>query len=251
MADWGDLIRELDLWGEAGEEASLWWRDDDAVGESAALRDLRHNAQVPIALAVIPARLQEDLGEALADWPLADLLQHGYAHLDHARPGERKSEFPENRAAIETDLAAGRQRLAAFFGDRFRPVLVPPWNRMAESLVAQLPDWGFSGLSRFGPRRPDAVPGLIEVNTHVDLVDWRGDRGFPGEAFCLARLIGHLAARRQGAVDRREATGILTHHLVHQKETWRFLENLQDCLRGHGSALFLGAAQLFAGAKIR
>ena len=37
MAEWPDLIAELDRWEEAGQVATLWWRDDDAVAPTARL----------------------------------------------------------------------------------------------------------------------------------------------------------------------------------------------------------------------
>ena len=34
---WDWLARELDRWGESGQSASFWWRDDDATEPSAEL----------------------------------------------------------------------------------------------------------------------------------------------------------------------------------------------------------------------
>ena len=31
MATWNDLQAELDQWGAEGREATIWWRDDDAI----------------------------------------------------------------------------------------------------------------------------------------------------------------------------------------------------------------------------
>jgi hypothetical protein len=87
------------------------------------------------------------------------------------------------------------------------------------------------------------------VNTHVDVIDWHGGRGFLGEAAALDLLIGHLSARRQGRADPDEPTGLLTHHLVHDADTWRFLENLQDFIRDHPGdqppARFIEPAEAF------
>src|SRR5215472_4002810 len=89
-AGWPDLAEELERWGEAGREATLWWRDDDAIAASAELDRL-----VPLALAVIPALADAGLAARLAAARQSEVavLQHGWRHTDHA-DGGRKSEFP-------------------------------------------------------------------------------------------------------------------------------------------------------------
>lgn len=254
-ADWDHLSRELDLWRAAGRNPSLWWRDDDAVADSIALQELQRIARVPVALAVIPLAperpMEPSLHEALADWPMASVLQHGISHKNLASAGEKKTEFPTRRAADEVTaaLAAGQAALRQGFGLRFVPVLTPPWNRLAEEWRPMLPRLGFLGLSRFGEppyRNLSPINGLVEIDTHVDVIDWRGSRGFAGETACLGRLVAHLAARRTGAAQ-APATGLLTHHLVHDRATWRFLEKLQDWLaRRDQLSLFRAAADLWS-----
>ena len=97
MTTWWHLNEELDAWATAGRSATLWWRDDDAVEPSPELDRLMTMAQardLPIALAVIPARASEALAEWLKSLEArATLLQHGYAHQSHAREGEKKAEL--------------------------------------------------------------------------------------------------------------------------------------------------------------
>ena len=239
MADWDDLARELDLWRAAGRRPTFWWRDDDAVATSPALMELRRIAQVPVALAVIPLApdrpLQDSLAEYVAAWPLAFVLQHGVAHRSHAAQGTKNSEFPPGRPVADFlgDLEAGLARLQNAFGPRFLPVLTPPWNRIGDHLLSHLPALGYRGLSRFSEppfKAPLAVVGLREINCEVDVIDWHGHRGFAGLDVTIGRLTAHLAARRMGQAAPDLPTGILTHHLVHDTATWRFLENLQDWL---------------------
>lgn len=254
--DWESLARELDLWAGVDLAPTLWWRDDDAVAASPALTQLRQVARVPVALAVIPLApdrpLDPSLAAALTGWPAASVLQHGIAHKNRAGQDQKKSEFPPDAvpAEVAAGLTAGMAVLAGAFGPRFVPVLTPPWNRLAQSWPDRLPGLGLRGLSRFGePPYPVPAPiaGLREINTHVDVIDWRGSRGFAGESACLGRLIGHLTARRLGRTDRRLPTGLLTHHLVHDTATWRFLENLQDWLaRRSQLELFRSAADLWS-----
>jgi hypothetical protein len=259
-ANWDQLAQEFDLWAETGRHPTLWWRDDDAVATSPSLDDLRRVARVPVALAVIPLApdrpLQESLGAVLADWPAASVLQHGIAHLNVAATGQKKSEFPPGRP--ETEIAAGLREGAALlqrvFGSRFLPVLTPPWNRIAGEHFPLLARLGYRGFSRFAEppyQKPAPIKDLIEINTQVDVIDWRGSRGFAGEGACLGRLVAHLAARRLGVADPFLPTGILTHHLVHDRATWRFLENLQDWLaRRHLGELFMSAADIWSPGSI-
>jgi hypothetical protein len=252
MISWQRLDRELDAWGESGRRATLWCRDDDACRDSPALQRLLGMAcamQVPVALAAIPAALEPSLVEAIAASDTATVVQHGYAHRNHAPPGARKWELGAHRpvAAIVADLEHGRAVLARGFGERFAAVLVPPWNRIAPEVVRRLPDAGFHGLSTFGPRaaaRP--VPGLLQCNTHVDLIAWRDGRVFVGADHALERLLEHLQARREGRADASEPSGILTHHLDLDDAGWRFLAALMARTREHGAAEWQDVRAAFA-----
>ena len=235
MSGWRALAAELAAWRDAGATASLWWRDDDAGAASPALSRLLRLAEqcaVPLALAVIPAAAQ---AEAIA--PAHRVIMHGCDHRNRASAGDKKTEFPASEGDDEAleRLARARERLAMLAGERFLPVLAPPWNRLRESLVPRLPAAGLRALSRYGARKPGGR-GVLEVNTHVDIVAWRGARGFLGEEASLALLVGHLAARRTGSADRDEPTGVLTHHAVHDEQAWRFLERLFERTRAGGAA---------------
>jgi hypothetical protein len=253
VTDWGDLARECDSWGASGRTATWWWRDDDAVAATPALDQLLGIARGPIGLAVIPADLQPDLAPRLRQSPEAAVLQHGYQHRNHAPAGGRKSEFPDERdpQSVEQDLRAGFQKLSTAFGDQFLPVLTPPWNRIGGRAVAILQSIGFIGLTRYLPRTAREVHGVNQVNTHVDVIDWRGKNGPPGgflgEDACLSLFIGHLQARRLGSVDADEPTGVLSHHLVHDPATWRFLEKLRDFLANQAAARLLDPSAAFGG----
>jgi peptidoglycan/xylan/chitin deacetylase (PgdA/CDA1 family) len=250
-ARWPALREELDRWGDKGRIATLWWRDDDAAAPSRRLDDLLATAgTVPVALAVIPALADRTLAAALQPAARASVcvLQHGWRHRDNSGGG-KKSEFPPARPSEETaaDLTRARARLAALFGARALAVLAPPWNRFDDSLLPLLAATGIRGVSRVKPRRA-AWPcaGVFAANVHVDLVAWRGDRGFVGEAAALAGLTGHLRARRLGTVDDGEPTGILTHHLVQDERTGAFLGRLLELTCGHRAARWLDARAVFA-----
>ncbi len=249
LADWTDLAAELDHWATAGRQAEFWWRDDDATAWTPALeRLLARAAGLPVALAVIPAEAEPMLAEKLGDFPAVRVLQHGWRHRNHAGAGEKKAELDRQRptAVRLQELGEGHARLGALFGDRALPVLVPPWNRIAEDLPPLLRDIGIRGLSTVLPRTSaQAAPGVAAVNVHVDLVDWPSGHGFIGEQPALGGILRHLTARRTGRADPAEPTGLLTHHLVQDADTDRFLDRFLDVARSHGAARFPAIADLF------
>ncbi|HYB11128.1 MAG TPA: polysaccharide deacetylase family protein [Alphaproteobacteria bacterium] len=261
IANWDGLTRELDKWiagptepgkGVVGRRATLWWRDDDATGPSPALgrlMRLRRDYDLPLTLAVIPARADARLVASIEGERAVTPVQHGFAHQNHAPSGAKNGELGPARpiAANCADLAAGARRMRELFGTRSVSVLVPPWNRIDRALIAHLPGLGFHGLSTFGPRAAaEPVAGLGQANTHIDIVDWRGGRGFVGEAKALAVAIEHLKARRTAAADPDEPTGLLTHHLAHDDACWRFLERFFETIAAHPGARWLAAEEIFA-----
>jgi hypothetical protein len=169
------------------------------------------------------------------------VLQHGYAHRNYAGANERKAEYGPHRPLAEMcgEIVQGRRRLAAQLGPAFVPVFVPPWNRIDPRLRALLPGLGFSGLSAFGARS-----AANEANVHCDLMLWRPTRRFRGEEGVLAQIVSHLAARREAGWS-DEATGIMTHHLAQNEQTWLFLERLVSEVSTCDGAHWLTVDELF------
>ncbi len=261
MSDpWQTLERELDAWSAEGRRATLWWRDDDAVAQTPALErllGLALRSGLPVALAVIPARLSRRLPDRLSRTAgLVTVLQHGYAHRNHAPAGEKKQELGGHRpaASVLEEMSRGAAMMDAAFGPCREagaeparlPVLVPPWNRIAEGYLPALSRLGFRGLSCHGAR-PAAQPaaGLIQTNSHVDIMRWQAPRGFLGEAEALGQLTEHLRRRRGGEVDAEEPTGLLTHHLAHDAAAWDFLARLTAELAARAEVEFLPAGEVF------
>lgn len=244
MTSWPELRTRLDEIAAQDRSIQLWWRDDDAGRDHPALARLltlaeRHD--LPVALAVVPTWLDADARTRIASCRLAIVLQHGYAHADHAAPGAKPIELGgRDPAVIAAELGRGRAILIEAFGTGHLAALVPPWNRIDAELVPRLPGLGFVGLSTFGRRPASApAPGLAQANTHVDPVDWRGTRLFVGEAAALASLLQALEAD--------EPIGILTHHLVLDEPGWRFLDRLFDLVGRHPAVRFRAAGELLQG----
>lgn len=252
MSGWEELDRELDCWAEAGEPASFWWRDDDATAPSdalATLLDLAGETGIACALAIVPVPAGEALVAALKPYPMAVPVQHGYAHRNHAPAGSKAAELGPYRPqdAMLAELAEGRRHLGRLFGKRLLPILVPPWNRIDPDLLPRLPASGYRLLSTFGPRQTaEPVPGLRQVNAHLDIIGWRRGRRFVGEAKALAGVVEHLEARRRGGADKAEPTGLLTHHLAHDADCWIFVAELLRRTRAHSGARWLHPAALLA-----
>lgn len=236
---WGALREELALWRGEGRPATFWWRDDDAVAVSPELERLLRLGErcgAPPALAAPAAAAEAALGSLGVP-----LLQHGYAHRNHAPPGDRKAEYGPHRplAAMCAEIERGRRRLAALFGPAFAPVFVPPWNRIDAAVRAALPGLGFVGVSAFGRRL-----GPDEANVHCDPMIWRPERRFGGEERPLGQLVGHLAARRSaGAFD--EPTGVMSHHLAQDEPAWLFLERLLGEISSCDGAHWLTVNEVF------
>lgn len=247
MSSWEDLASELDCWRESGRTATFWWRDDDATAPSPALDrllKLHRRYAAPITLAVIPARAEPDLAKRL-DEPSVTVVQHGWAHANHAPVGAPKAEFGPHRPLgfMLGELARGQLVMDALFG-RWTRVLVPPHNRIAGELAAALSTAGYVGLSTYGARKKGPAPGLVQINAHIDIMNWT-TRAFGGTDVALRLAIAHLHGRRTGAADPEEPTGLLTHHLAHDEAAWAFVDAFLAALNGHPAAAVVDAATLF------
>ncbi len=196
-------------------------------------------------MAIVPAQATQALADRLAGEPGIDLLQHGYAHVNHAPPGDKKAELGAHRPIMLVlgELGTGWLALERLFGSRPLPVLVPPWNRIAPGLGPTLPEIGFRGLSTFAPRRARPLRGLSEINAHVDVIDWKGSRGFVGEQAALAALVAALSHARTVS---HEPIGLLSHHLAMDGEAWDFIRLMWQKAQEMPGLCMRPARELFA-----
>ena len=230
------------LWAAAdrGHPATFWLRDDDATEPSARLDTLlamtaRH--AVPVTLAVIPARSGQALADRLAGECGVTVAVHGWAHVNHAGPAEKKQELGLHRPVpvMLDELARGLRHLQRLHGAACRPVLVPPWNRIHPDVVQRLAGVGYAALSVFGPAKPAA---LRLLNTHVDLIDWRGT----GRAKGLDTLLAEITL----ALQRGAPIGLLTHHLVHDAGAWAVLDRVLALTSGQPGSAWAGLPALLS-----
>lgn len=251
MASWGDLRDELSRWHDAGEVATLWWRDDDAADVTPAsdrLLGIARDADVPVHLAVIPALETDSLVANLRGSPVAWVLQHGYTHTNYAPPGEGGWEVGSHRpvATVWHELSKGFEMLEERHGQRFLPILVPPWSRVSSEVLAGLPELGFRGVSCSSAKSlPDPVPGLLAIHASCDPIKWKKTEGyFAGTEASLRKITQHLSARRLRRVDMVETTGLLTHHLAMDEAAWAFMEQLIEHSLGHPGAKWIAIRSL-------
>jgi len=245
---WGALERELDQWRHDKKPATLWWRDDDAQHHTISLQrliDLSTTTLTPLVLATIPEGVDACLPQYCKHAASITIVQHGWCHHNHAVPPQKKCEFGDQRNLedVKDELRAGAGKLKTLFGDMFVPVLVPPWNRIGAKVAEHLKNFGYVGLSTFGPAQ--TVSGLPQANTHVDLINWRGDRGFIGTEPALRQICRHLEQRRCGQIPPDQVTGILTHHLVHNEDVCHFLEDFFLFTKQHPAAQWLTGVEVF------
>jgi len=246
---WATLDDELKACQDDGIAPMFWWRDDDATrptGHLDRLVRLSETYLVPLVIAAVPEPAEPELASWLAECPLVRTAQHGFRHHNHEPDGAKKSEYGESRTEAEmiAEIRAGWSRLDGF-SNRV-PVFVPPWNRLAASGFEAVRKAGLVGVSGFKARlQAEPIAGLKQVNTHVDVIEWRGHRGFVGEGKALADIVEHLAAKRQDTADPGEPTGLLTHHLDHDEATWAFVEKFLLWTRERDTVKWPLAADVF------
>lgn len=241
-AAWTELSRALDV----GPPVRVWLRDDDAVDATPALDRLEGlcaDAALPLLLAVIPAGAMPTLSAWAAKHPLVAPCQHGIAHRNHAAPGARACELGGERsdATVLAELSEAATAMDRLFGgEGWLRVLVPPWNRIRNSLVPHLPAAGYSGLSTFSSSDSSAQPsshGLPRIECDLDIIDWRnGRRGRTAED-----LGGRFTALLAAARTQDRAIGLLTHHLAHDAACWAYLDRLLPMLARHPAVSFTTA----------
>ncbi|MGB3245908.1 MAG: polysaccharide deacetylase family protein [Sulfitobacter sp.] len=235
---WQDLETELALWRRDGLNLPLWWRDDDATRVTPALeRVLRLGEELalPVHLAVIPEPATPELATYCAETPFAVPLVHGWTHQNTAPEGAKKAEFghPDPDTTAKSAAALGRMR--DLFGDHMLAMFVPPWNRIHPDVVAGLKPQGYVALSTFTPRTARVTAGLVQINTHIDPIHWKGGGGLADENTLIAGVVQLLQDRRYGRTDKAEPLGFLSHHLVHDEAIWDFTQRCLSILLEGGA----------------
>lgn len=248
------LLAELDAWAKSDMTAELWWRDDDA-GEPCVELDqlirLSNEHGVPCGLASIPTRAGEPLRKVVSGAAHIWILQHGYAHINHASSGNGAWELGLHRptSVVLDELRDGMLKLSQLFKDRFVPVVVPPWNKMDPELLPYLPVMGFRGASASYKLHRPVPPGDLRVaDAHCDVLSWKKPvkiARFAGMEKCVNYLVSHLQDKRLGKTDETEPTCVLTHHLEMDDAAWGFMDTLFSLTCAHPHVRWLSPAHIW------
>ena len=220
------LEREISQLESENKRVEIWWRDDDLESPSHSLENMisvSEDINLAPLLAVIPARASKQLVKLLNQCDI-NIAMHGLHHYNYEPSSRKKAEFGSFRP-IETqwkDLKKGIRQLEQLFGDLFLKCFVPPWNRINTELTKSLPSFGISSLSTFAsPREATAVPGLLQINTHVDVIDWKEKQRFIGAELLADKIAAELQDRRTRTIGAAEPIGLLTHHLIMSIDDWK------------------------------
>jgi hypothetical protein len=260
---WQDISRELDRWTDRGLTARFWVRDDDAHEMSAQLARLHAFAErydLNVGLAVIPGRIRSDFPPVLADMKRRfHPMCHGWNHANYGRAG-KPEEFGDGRplAALRSDAGLAYKAFSEFFGGK-ETFFVPPFGRIAPTLLKELPRIGFAAVSLTGPNALERgvlrlsshlswlpvvkIPSnsaIPRFDTHVDVIDWTRRTARDASAVA-AELVANLRLRRRGFLPSDRPIGLLTHHLAHDENIWRLCDELLDVLRRHKAIEALNA----------
>jgi hypothetical protein len=214
---------ELARWKAVGHAPVFWWRDDDARRVTPALDRLLGLAirfEVPITIAAVPDGDITALVETCRAIPGAELAIHGFRHENRAPLGWPSGEVNDldRTADVMSDLGAA---IDVFRRAGMTPRLfVPPWTNAHPTLKRALGLQGLS-LSCYGKVRSEAEPDRLDA--HLDIMRWKPQPRFRGAVRFLLRTRRLLAERRAKRAW-HEPLGLLTHHLDHDEDAWRFLE---------------------------
>lgn len=235
------LTEALDRRLASGRTVGFWLRDDDASRPGPQLDrllDITRQWQIPLTLAVIPAHAGDALARQLQALAWVTIAVHGWNHDNHAPEEEKKQELGDHRdpQIVLAQLKQGLVHLQQLHGEQCKPLLVPPWNRLSSTLPAALPALGFRAISGFAEQQFEALP---TINTHVDIIDWRGHRG--------GRQAMQLLSETAALIDAEQSLiGVLTHHQVHDNVAWAFLQQLFSLTATHPAARWQGLGELMS-----
>lgn len=216
------LNRELERWRRGGQRPKLWWRDDDARELTAALSRLIEMADGrPLTLAIVPAGELKSLAGGLHGVRRLTIAQHGVDHINRRPPGKSPCEYDLATRAPQVCLAIKTARRAMTQAGLAPAAYVPPWNQVDDVLLEALPPAGFTVLSGGAERL--ATTTLSQVGAQLDIMRWsRTPPRFRGWGRVLNTLRRRLKTHRRVA-EPDLPIGLLTHHLAHDEEAWRFL----------------------------
>lgn len=242
------VFAELENWiSDKGEPRQVWWRDDDTGRDTVALQgllSLRRKLGVPLVVSVVPSWISQECAEALSTESDVYVAQHGWDHVDRSLPSQKSIELGgrSDAAFVLGNLRRGAAVLQRMRLPRLLPLLVPPWNRIADDVLAGLCPMGFQSVSTFVRDKRGVDFGLRHINCHVDPIVWREGKRLMSAAELAEVTIRQL--EREG----RQPIGLLTHHLDMNDEAFDRVAAYLSALAEHPLVDFVDPRELFGNA---
>ena len=115
---------------------------------------------------------------------------------------------------------------------------------LAKSVLLALKNRQTTAIPRFNKALDDVVAASKTniVNTHVDVIDWKGTRGGRD----VEPLVAETVQRLQATFENGGSVGVLTHHLVHDEAVWVFLDQLFEVTTDHPGCKWVPITTLLA-----
>ena len=247
IREFSDLVR---LTQDAGLKTSVWWRDDDVFDDTKELNRLLHFSEkhdVPVHLAVIPKHLTDDARVLIKSNRNITVLQHGYAHVNHAKNGAPLNEFSLDREieVMLNEIRCGFTKLSEVFDEQFLPLFVPPWGHVALPVIERLHKIGFVGVSLIGDNIKN-YPNLNNMNVHIDIHSWRTNseisydviiKPFERIANDFIKIISTEKFRSNGYLN----IGVLTHSQIMHENDWVIFKRFILALKEVGVEIIAGS----------
>jgi len=221
----------------------VFFRNDDGGWADERLQELASyfiQQDLPLDIAVIPDALSAasvDLINTLLDSDNRIAIhQHGFSHSNH-QLSERNCEFGSDRNYDQQyrDIAAGREKLCAAFGNQVTPVFTPPWNRCTQDTAAALQSQEFKLLSRLIGADPigDSIAELPVA------IDWLKKR--KGVRLTTSELVDYIC----GLLDTdNDVIGVMLHHEHMDLDNRQLLHQFIETLRHSNKVSFHSMIEL-------
>lgn len=215
----------------------FWWRDDDTGNRGQELQqllELRSSAAMPLVISAVPAWLDGNCRSLLAAEPGIFVAQHGFDHSDHSAAGEKSIELGGTKASQRVIERIRRGLECLNTGDipNLLALMVPPWNRLSEPVLAALPALGFRSISTFAKDQRGIAFGLDHINCHIDPIFWRHGKRHMSETELALKTVEQLQLAGNDSNSNRP-TGLLTHHLDMDHSAFSMMHDYLSIIAAH------------------
>lgn len=201
-------------------------RDDDFGWNNEAfshLLQLCQRYEFPLAAGAIPVACQSMGGEEWCTQRYLEILPHGHSHRNNQSTGKSGEFFHEHDHEVGVkELKESFAYLAAEFADIFYPVFIPPWNRISDEFLTELPKLGYLGVARFGDNQ--FATEFPEFNSQVDLHTRK-----VGMYESVDDVIADIEIAWQAQAENSPRfVGVMLHHTKMQPQDFAFLAKVFD-----------------------